>query len=70
VLEAGGLDAKRLEKLCGSETFASVNFLILTGDSGARGLLRDEDLLMPPLSGEFEDEIWKTYDTIAESFGF
>jgi hypothetical protein len=67
VLGAQGMSADWLERLCGVELFAWVNFLILTGKAGsASGLLPDEAILKPLLPAGFESKVWGNYDARGE----
>jgi len=64
LLDGAGLSTDVLERLRASELFAGVNFLVLTGEAGAPGLLPDEAVLKPLLKAGFEDKVWSTYEEI------
>jgi hypothetical protein len=71
VLRADGLSAEWLKALRETELFASVNFLILTGQSGDTSELLPEDALLEPLLPDgFERKVWDTYDDAKEILSF
>ena len=64
VLEAKGLSANWLKQLRGTELFASVNFLVLTGEGEVMpGFLPEDAWLKPLLPDGFEREIWDNYES-------
>jgi hypothetical protein len=62
LLRASGLSADWLGRLCNTDLFASVNFLVLTGEAGVKPeLLPDDAVLKPVLPAGFERKLWSDY---------